>query len=89
MGVITDTQPLPIPVTRKKKVMSPIPPTMKPGTMKDHPQGELGVVAQNEGIIAPRMFPTRARELHMPSRSPRLDRKNQKGGVFGITHFKG
>ena len=73
---MTDTQPIPLPVTRKKKVMSPMPPTMKPGTKKDQPQGELGVVvAQNEGIIAPRMFPTRVREVHMPIRSPRLERE--------------
>ena len=62
---------------------------MKPGTKKDQPQGELGAVAQNEGIIAPRMFPARVRELHMPIRSPRLERRNQDGGLFVITHFKG
>ena len=66
-----------------------MPPTMKPGTKKDQPQGELGAVAQNEGIIAPRMFPARVRELHMPIRSPRLERRNQDGGLFVITHFKG
>ena len=66
-----------------------MPPTMKPGTKKDQPQGELGVVAQNEGIIAPRMFPTRVREVHMPIRSPRLERRNQEGGLFAITHSKG
>ena len=53
-----------------------MPPTMKPGTKKDQPQGELGVVmAQNEGIIAPKMFPTRVREDHMPIKSPRLERE--------------
>ena len=65
---------LPLPVTRKKKVMSPMPPTMKPGTKKDQPQGELGVVAQNEGIIAPGMFPIAVRDAHMPIRSPRLEK---------------
>ena len=70
-----DTQPFPLPVTRKKKVMSPMPPTMKPGTKKDQPQGELGVVvAQKEGIIAPGMFPIAVRDDHMPIRSPRLER---------------
>ena len=63
-----DTQPLPIPVTKKKKIMSPMPPTIKPGTKKDQAQGELGVVAQNEGIIAPRMFPIAVRDVHTPSR---------------------
>ena len=31
----------------RRRVMSPMPPTMNPGTKKDQPQGELGVaVAQ-------------------------------------------
>ena len=52
-----------------------MPPTMKPGTKKDQPQGELRVaVAQNEGIIAPGMFPIAVRDVHMPIRSPRLER---------------
>ena len=55
-----------------------MPPTIKPGTKKDQPQGELGVAAQNEGIIAPRMFPARVRDIHMPIRSPRLEKNKNK-----------
>ena len=69
-----------------------MPPTMKPGTKKDQPQGELGVAAQNEGIIAPRMFPARVRELHMPIRSPRLEKKKTeisgKMGGGALYHFR-
>ena len=60
-----------------------MPPTMKPGTKKDQPQGELGVAAQNEGIIAPRMFPARVRDVHMPIRSPRLKKKTEISGKTG------
>ena len=81
-----DTQPLPIPVTKKKKIMSPMPPTIKPGTKKDQAQGELGVVAQNEGIIAPGMFPIAVRDVHTPIKSPRLERgKTEEEEHYFIT----
>ena len=51
-----------------------MPPTIKPGTKKDQAQGELGEVAQNEGIIAPGMFPIAVRDVHTPIKSPRLER---------------
>ena len=60
-----------------------MPPTMKPGTKKDQPQGELGVAAQNEGIIAPRMFPTRVSDVHMPINSPRLEKIERIGKIAG------
>ena len=54
--------------------MIPIPMEMNPGTKKDHPQGGFGVVvvAQNEGMIVPRMLPTAVWVAHMPIRRPRL-----------------
>ena len=62
------------PVTRNKKTMAPMVIAMKPGTKKDHPQGGFGVsvVAQNEGLIAPRIFTKAVWVAHMPMRSPRL-----------------
>lgn len=64
------------PVTRNKKTMAPMVIVMKPGTKKDHPQGGfahgVSVVAQNEGMTAPRIFPKAVWVAHMPMRSPRL-----------------
>ena len=63
-----------LPVTRKKKMTTPIPTMMKAGTMKDHPHGGLddSVSAQKEGIIVPKMLPTAGLEPHIPISKPRL-----------------
>ena len=54
---------------------------MKPGTMKDHPQGQKALhVAQMDGITVPRMFPTEGLEFQMPMISPRLQEGKGRGG---------
>ena len=45
---------------------------IKAGTKNDSPQGEEGVLAQNEGITVPRMFPTDVWAFHIPMMNPRL-----------------
>ena len=45
---------------------------IKAGTKKDNPHGEEGVLAQNEGMMVPRMFPTDVWAFHIPMMKPRL-----------------
>ena len=45
---------------------------IKAGMKKDRPHGEVGVLAQNEGMMVPRMFPTDVWAFHIPMMNPRL-----------------
>ena len=63
-----------VPTTMNRKMMVVTANVMNAGTKKAHPQGELGVsvLAQNEGMNVPRMFPSGVCAYQRPRIKPRL-----------------
>ena len=64
---------------------------MSEGTIKLSPQGGLGWsvvgLAQKEGMMVPRMFPSEVCAFHMPMISPRLQHRCVHAMIHTHTHM--
>lgn len=63
-----------IPITINRKMMIVTTKVIKAGTMNAHPQGvsDISVLAQNDGMNVPRMFPSGVCAYQRPRIKPRL-----------------